>query len=269
MLPRKIISSGINGADRAALDIADKLGIPHGGWMPGGITLAENTPESKYNLKETMSSGCSDHIENNVIHSDGTLILSHGKLDDGSIWKDGFAENHQKPWLHIDLNRLTRFEASIQISRWLLENRVEILNVTGSKSESDQRIYSTTMNVLESAIFLGQIEENISVDISTPPVEEKHPKTVAEAIALLISGLPLKDRVLIANMTAGELESLDNTIGSYIRKSFGILSGNESLVASCRFESRNRQLHADGAAGVIIHKLWEELRKTHKLKRIK
>ena len=33
---RKIISGGQTGADLAALDVAVKLGIPHGGWIPKG-----------------------------------------------------------------------------------------------------------------------------------------------------------------------------------------------------------------------------------------
>ncbi len=269
MLPRKIISSGTDGADRAALDVAINLGLPHGGWMSGDMKVEESVPENKYKLKQTIPSETSCHIENNVIDSDGTLILSHGKLDDCSIWQDSFAVKHHKPWLTIDLNRMTRFEASIAISKWILENRVEILNVTGSGSKSDHLIYVATMNVLESAIFLGQIDEDLTVKISTSHVEEKHPQTVTEAVGLLISGLPLKDRVLIANMTAAELKSLDNNLGSYIRKSFGILAGNDDLIASCRFESRNRQLHEEGAAMVVINKLWEELRRTHKLKRVK
>jgi len=32
----KIISGGQTGADRAALDVAIELGIPHGGWLPKG-----------------------------------------------------------------------------------------------------------------------------------------------------------------------------------------------------------------------------------------
>lgn len=33
---KKIISGGQTGADQAALDVAIKLGIPHGGWIPKG-----------------------------------------------------------------------------------------------------------------------------------------------------------------------------------------------------------------------------------------
>ncbi|MGE3778407.1 MAG: putative molybdenum carrier protein, partial [Pirellulaceae bacterium] len=36
----KIVSGGQTGVDRAALDVARSLGIPHGGWCPRG-RLAE------------------------------------------------------------------------------------------------------------------------------------------------------------------------------------------------------------------------------------
>ena len=48
----KIISGGQTGADQAALDVAIKLGIPHGGWIPRG-RLTENGPlDAKYQLQE-------------------------------------------------------------------------------------------------------------------------------------------------------------------------------------------------------------------------
>ena len=49
---KKIISGGQTGADRAALDVAIKLNIPHGGWVPKG-RLAEDGPiDPKYQLQE-------------------------------------------------------------------------------------------------------------------------------------------------------------------------------------------------------------------------
>ena len=48
----KIISGGQTGADRAALDVALKLGIPHGGWIPKG-RIAEDGPLPEiYRLNE-------------------------------------------------------------------------------------------------------------------------------------------------------------------------------------------------------------------------
>ena len=80
----KIISGGQTGADRATLDSAIKHGFPHGGWIPKG-RLAEDGPlPAKYKLKEMPTSSYPAQTEQNVIDSDGTLIISHGKLGGGA-----------------------------------------------------------------------------------------------------------------------------------------------------------------------------------------
>ena len=77
---KKIISGGQTGADRAALDSAIKLGIPHGGWIPKG-RITENGPlPEKYQLQEMPTISYPRRTEQNVIDSDGTLIVARGKL---------------------------------------------------------------------------------------------------------------------------------------------------------------------------------------------
>ena len=72
--------AGDGGVDRAALDVAIKLGIPHGGWVPKG-RLAEDGPISEgYRMRETSAAVYSERTEKNVIDSDGTLIISRGDL---------------------------------------------------------------------------------------------------------------------------------------------------------------------------------------------
>jgi len=76
----KIISGGQTGADRAALDAAIDLGIPHGGWIPKGRNAEDGTLPDKYQLQEMPTASYPKRTEQNVIDSDGTLILSHGNL---------------------------------------------------------------------------------------------------------------------------------------------------------------------------------------------
>ena len=52
--------------------------------------------------------------ERNVIDSDGTLIISHGELTGGSEYTRQTAENHGKPWMHIDANK-TSVDAAVQV----------------------------------------------------------------------------------------------------------------------------------------------------------
>ena len=81
--------------------------------------------------------------------------------------------------------------------------------------------------------------------------------------------MALKDKVIIANMTYDELVHLNLNLGAYIRNAFSLWSGNDELMESCRFVSKNKTLNADGASFAIIDALWERLRKTHKLKVVK
>jgi hypothetical protein len=52
---RKIISGGQTGVDRAALDVALALGLPHGGWCPRGRRAEDGPLGARYQLAETPS----------------------------------------------------------------------------------------------------------------------------------------------------------------------------------------------------------------------
>ena len=77
---KKIISGGQTGADQAALDVAIKLNIPHGGWIPKGRKTEEGPLSDQYQLQEMPTASYPKRTEQNIIDSDATLIFSHGKL---------------------------------------------------------------------------------------------------------------------------------------------------------------------------------------------
>src|SRR3954470_16119485 len=81
---RKIISGGQTGADRAALDAALALGIPHGGWVPKGRWAEDGPLDPRYTVQETPTAVVSVRTAWNVRDSDATLIISHSKLSGGS-----------------------------------------------------------------------------------------------------------------------------------------------------------------------------------------
>jgi predicted Rossmann-fold nucleotide-binding protein len=144
----KIISGGQTGADQAALDAAIEKGISHGGWIPRGrLTEAGMLPE-KYQLKEMETASYPRRTEQNVIDSDGTLIISHGELTDGSAYTRQMAKKHRKPWIHIDADAIPMKEAIKLIWSWIEENRIEELNVAGSRASKDARIYPTAKSIL-------------------------------------------------------------------------------------------------------------------------
>ena len=266
----KIISGGQTGVDQAALDVAIELNIPHGGWIPKGRKTEDGILPDKYQLKEMSTASYPKRSEQNILDSNGTLIISHGKLTGGSALTRRLAKKHKKPWLHIDLSKISAFIASGEIINWLYGYKIEVLNVAGPRASKDPAIYDATVSLLK-----GTLSSNFMEDEMLDPEETSHhwPQTVEEAVNFLITGLSFKDKAKIAKMEENQLSSLHITLGEYIRDQFGLWTGNKGLMESCRFVSKKYDIHynlSEGdASALIIRELWRELRKTHTLRVVK
>jgi len=95
-----------------------------------------------------------EHAEQNVVDSDGTLIISHGKLTGGSEYTRRMAMHHGRPWLHIDLKSTIGFQAARRTRSWIKSARIEILNVAGPRASKDSEIYQDTADILEIAFYI-------------------------------------------------------------------------------------------------------------------
>ena len=145
----KIVSGGQTGADRAALDVAIKLGIPHGGWIPKGRMTEAGPLPDRYRMREMPTADYAARTEQNVLDSDGTLIVSHGTIDGGSALTEALAEEHGRPHLHLDMDRLSVSEAADALKGWIGRNAIRVLNLAGPRASRDLDIYSVTAAVLE------------------------------------------------------------------------------------------------------------------------
>ena len=263
---KKIISGGQTGVDQAALDVAIKLDIQHGGWIPKGRKTEDGPLPDKYQLQEMTTSSYPKRTEKNVIDSDGTLIISHGKLTGGSVLTRKIATFKGRPWLHIDLNMVNAFDAANIISPWIGMNDIEILNVAGSRASKDSGIYRATTTILEAAITLASNPASVPESFRFPP---DPPRTIKDALEKLVSDLSLKEKTEIANLEEPELSYLNISLGSHIRYPFGLWCGNDELMESCRSVSGEKNLHEDDSSIFIIKELWKKLRKTYGLRVVK
>jgi hypothetical protein len=143
---KKIISGGQTGADRAALDAAIRLGIPHGGWIPKGRIAEDGPLAAKYQLIEMPTDSYPERTEKNVVESDGTLIISHGTPTGGTEYTRKMVLKHGKQMLHIDLalHRNLMHAASL-VKDWISIHNIETLNVAGPRASKNPRIYTLTM----------------------------------------------------------------------------------------------------------------------------
>ena len=175
----KIISGGQSGADQAALDVAIALGIPHEAWIPAGWGEENGIVSGPYNFREMPTSSIPQWIKHNILYSNGTLILSHGKLTGGSAAVLESAEPRDRPILHVDLSGTGEFTAAQLIHSWFERNEIAILNVAGARAEKDPGMYNAATRVLETALYFGIIETNL-LDPARPSPEA--PRSVEEAV---------------------------------------------------------------------------------------
>ena len=269
---KKIISGGQTGADRAALDVALKLDIPHGGWIPKGRKTEDGTLPEIYKLKEMPAASYPKRTEQNVIDSDGTLIIARGKLTGGTDYTRQMTLKYKKQLLGIDLNLTGHYDAASLIVSWIKLQRVQVLNVAGPRASKDRQVYSDVVIILEKVVqILTDEDKNSSVDFNPDTKRKplKPPKTVEQAVERLIDELSLKDRTTLGNLAEDELINLHINLGEYIRNEFGLWSGNEDLMSSCCTIAKMDKIHEDTASTIIIEALWERLRETHKLRVVK
>ena len=93
------MSGGQTGVDRAALDIALEGGIDCGGWCPRGRRAEDGVIPLCYPLTECESKQYRVRTERNVLDSDATLIIKHGRLIGGSALTAQLANNINDPYI--------------------------------------------------------------------------------------------------------------------------------------------------------------------------
>jgi|SRR6056297_2701203 len=146
MFLKKIISGGQTGVDRAALDAAIKLRIPHGGWCPAGRIAEDGIIPENYQLNETNSSLYKERTRMNICDADFTLILmQNGRWGSGTLFTKNTCIRLQKPFFVEDL--LTPDIKSIKKCLTVIcENPV--LNCAGNRESTSPGIYLNSLNYL-------------------------------------------------------------------------------------------------------------------------
>lgn len=268
----KIVSGGQTGADRAALDFAIKHKIPHFGWVPKG-RLAEDGPlPAKYKVQEMPTESYPARTEQNVIDSDGTLIISHGRLTGGSAFTRKMAKKHGKPHYHTDLTKHDILPAAMNLLSWIDNNEIRVLNVAGPRKSKDPAIYGAVTEVLKTLFRLTASNKRIlgSLQLDKPPSnkETSRPVTVDEAADRLMSEMNLKDLTTLAKIPEDDLVTLHFSVGMWIRNNFAY-PRNDKLLESCREVSGDKYLHWAQMHMVIVRELWKRLQGSYRIKVVK
>ena len=152
MTPRKIISGGQTGADRAALDWAIERGVPHGGWCPKGRKAEDGAIDQRYNLVETPSEDYSQRTEWNVRDSDGTAVFSiRSELRGGALLTINMAEHYNKPVIHL-CKEDERANHAQELRSFIDKFDISVLNIAGPRASDEPGVYQFASGVLDRAL---------------------------------------------------------------------------------------------------------------------
>ncbi len=263
---KKIMSGGQTGADRAALDVAMKYDIPHGGWIPRGRKTEAGPLSLRYKLKETPGGDYPSRTRQNIMDSDGTVIISRGPLTGGSLLTRTFARTGKKPNCHIDLSCGEAFEASMIIQSFILDNGIQALNVAGPRASHDPGIYHDVKTILEAVIYLLFLENGrekaVLQDLPGKVPEAAFPESAQGAAALLFNDLSLRIRAGMARSKDLRLMDIYFVWMEYVRQRVGLDAGNAPLLAACKPYDDLAFFCAEDAVMEILKVLYAMLKKT-------
>ncbi len=142
---RRIVSGGQTGVDRGGLEAAIALGIEHGGWCPRGRIAEDGSIPPDYRLIESASSDYWVRTEQNVVDSDGTILLYRDTLSGGTKFTQKMAKKHSRPYCLVNLN--SDWEPR-PIRQWLNEHQISVLNVAGPRESSQPGIFAESRDAL-------------------------------------------------------------------------------------------------------------------------
>ena len=191
----KIISGGQTGVDRAALDAAIELGIPHGGWCPRGRRAEDGAIPTRYQLKEIEGIDYSERTRRNILESDATLILTSGPLQGGTLLTFNLCNKLGRPVRVVQLEpqqlepqQLASQQLTLQpnayprrsptgtdlvspdsstpcslvpstpdsLSDWLAKSQARILNIAGPRASKSPEIYGLSKAYLLANLGTGE-----------------------------------------------------------------------------------------------------------------
>jgi len=154
----RIISGGQTGADQGGLLAARELGIPTGGTAPKGWWTETGSQEQllrAFGLIECSEHGYDARTKENVVNSDGTLLLG-STAGGGSALTARIADEIRKPLLHLPFHEPTGGEPIEKMSSlfcdWLNLLQVRILNVAGNRESQNPGIQEFTRTFLIAAL---------------------------------------------------------------------------------------------------------------------
>lgn len=170
---KKIISGFQNGVDIGAIKAAKYMGVETSGWIPRGYkTLDGARPAyaSLYNAKQHSSANYAERTWDNILSSDGTLMIATNIKSAGEKCTLNGVKAHQKPnfqfWVqtfdplfghcYINEKENNKNDFYSLLYSWILINNIQVLNVAGNSEKTSPGIEEIAYNIIVKLIKIDR-----------------------------------------------------------------------------------------------------------------
>jgi Circularly permutated YpsA SLOG family len=155
----KIVSGGQTGVDRGALEAALEAGFSCGGWCPQGRMAEDGAIAERYPLVE-LAGGYEERTLQNVLDSDGTVILHSGALEGGTRQTMLRCQKHRKPCKLLDAAQLSPEQAALELLAFVTSSGIAVLNVAGPRASKWPGAHDYAQEVVRRLLHTREKQSN-------------------------------------------------------------------------------------------------------------
>lgn len=156
----KLVSGGQTGVDRAALDVAMRLGLPCGGWCPEGRRAEDGPIPDRYPLKVLSGADYRLRTRANVADSDATLLVYFEELAGGTRLTLQFCLELDKPFKLIDAAEISPRQGAQALARFIARHKTKVLNVAGPRASQAPLGYAYAYELLLTWLSAHPIDDD-------------------------------------------------------------------------------------------------------------
>ncbi|MDY0360101.1 MAG: hypothetical protein RBR08_01460 [Desulforegulaceae bacterium] len=264
---KTIICSGISCGEKKILEIAQIYEIE-----TKGCTI-KNSLSSPKKFGLEIASSEKDADFKNAELSDGVVCISESAfLESGCLIElKNFCIQKNIHFYFMDISVSSIHSISDKLGNWVFENGITSLMFKTDYTVNPDKS-QLIGNIFECLIYILLMKTN--PEALAAPIHVKAPDysscsySVDAVVNDLLKTIPLKDRVIISNMPEAELSDVLLVMGITILSKY-YWPKNNLLLNDCIKISGKQNLEEFEIAEIIIKKLWENLRITHRIRILK